>query len=174
MAGKAQGVKGQVKIAQRAVAPLHFVAVHPAVIGDVLNHRAHAFEPGVAFEAGEGGGIGGVFKIDPADDAFDKARGIGEAEHVFGLMGGGGGLHQNGAVDALGPQDGGKIGGQIDAVQDGVVLWHPVMVAASGGPEMLMAVDFHDVGASCRMRPADLRSAHRAGGIVALAAFALA
>ena len=72
MARKAQGVKGQVQIAQRSVGPLHIVAQHPVVVWDVLDHRAHALELGMGFQPFQHLCICGVFEIHPTHHAFDK------------------------------------------------------------------------------------------------------
>jgi hypothetical protein len=69
-------------------------------------------------EAFEGCAVGGGLEVDPADDAQDMRRRVGDAQHVFGLLDRGGGLHENGAGDAVGVEVGLEVGRAVGARQD--------------------------------------------------------
>ena len=66
-----------------------------------LDHRPEADKAGMLRKSGDIVGSVRCFEIDPADHAPDEFVAVCEFEHVMRLSEGGGGLHENGAVNRV-------------------------------------------------------------------------
>jgi hypothetical protein len=89
---------------------------NPGRIGQVLQHRANRLEGGVARQPLDRRNDIARTQIHPADHAANEVVFVGEREHVLGLGHGRRGLHEHGAADAAGLQQGPQIGGLEIAV----------------------------------------------------------
>ena len=93
MPRQSKGFKAQPQIGEGPEPPLHIVTQHPAIIGDVLDHRPDTFEFRVAGQPRQLCTMRWLFEIDPSGDSRDMWRGIGKPQHIFGFGNAGGSLH---------------------------------------------------------------------------------
>src|SRR6185437_3384040 len=117
----------------------------PPGIGDVLQHRAQADEFRVPAIACELLREPGAVHVQPTHNTGDPLVLRGEFQKKVRLRHGLRRLHQHRAVDAMTREDGFEILRHVVAAQHFHTFAHPVIVATGGAPEMLMAIDSHNL-----------------------------
>ena len=168
---KAQRVEGEVDVDDGLVGPLHVAPQHPVDVRDVLDQWPHTGELRVAGQPLELAAVPGVLEVHPSDDRQGRVARVREPQHVLGLVDALRGLDDDGPVDSALLEARFEVGRPVAAVQDRVVLGHPVVVAAPGLPIVLVRIDphvvvsmLHAVGVR-EARPDAIRSGRRGASV---------
>ena len=144
MARQAQRLEPQAEGGNGLKGPADIIPQHPAVVGNILDHRPDPPELRMRCKSFEVPLMRRIFKIHPAGDGGDMRRGVGDAQHILAFLDARRRLHQNRMGDSGSRQKRREIGRAIGAEQRCVIFRHPSVVATCRVPEMMMCVDLHD------------------------------